>query len=91
MTDPRVRIVMLERSLGCFVSGCLALIPLLGLPWGVHALYEFIQVKSLPDAGPNPARAYLGWGLALGILGLCVSALLLALGMWCAAQRLEFI
>jgi hypothetical protein len=67
---PVSRVEVIERSLRCFVLGLLALVPVLGVPLAVEALFEFWRVRR--EGGPdwNPASRYLVAGERLAILGL---------------------
>jgi hypothetical protein len=76
MTEPRARIETLRRSLQCFVCGWLALLPWLGLPFGVAALSLFLRVRLTSGGESNPAKLYLIWGVVLGCAGLLFSVVL---------------
>jgi hypothetical protein len=72
----------INRSLRCFVFGLLALIPLLGLPLTVIAWRHSVEVERKFKHQWNPARQYLLWGRALGLLGGLISLVLLVLISW---------
>lgn len=72
------RIRVIEGSLRCFIAGCLALIPFLGIFPAAIAIYSFHRVRRLTGDGWNPARGYLNWGVALGWLGLAFTLIGLA-------------
>jgi hypothetical protein len=76
MNAPQARISMLQGSLRCFVSGWLALIPWLGLPFSVGAIFLFFRVRLKSGGESNPARLYLIWGVVLGCAGLLLSVIL---------------
>ena len=73
----KVRVI--ERSLRCFIAGCLSLVPLLGLIPAVIAIVLAHQVRNETGQAWNPARGYLIWGSALAWSGLAIT--LLALGL----------
>jgi hypothetical protein len=70
------KIKMLKHSLQCFVFGLIALVPVLGLPFGVLALVASGQVRAAQRQYWNAARAYWIWGLVLGAVGILLSLLL---------------
>jgi hypothetical protein len=67
-----IKVVLIERSLGCFRCALLGLIPVLGLPFMVSALRQHWQLKRKCAGMWNPAQAYLKWG---GILAWASAAL----------------
>jgi hypothetical protein len=72
----KVRVI--ERSLRCFVAGCLAMIPLLGIIPAVVAICLHHAVRNEVGHSWNPARAYLVWGCVFAWVGLSIT--LVALG-----------
>ena len=72
----KVRVI--EGSLRCFIAGCLAMIPLLGVISAVVAIYTFHRVRRMADGGWNPARGYLLWGACLAWVGLAFTLIGLA-------------
>ena len=72
----KVRVI--EVSLRCFVAGCLAMIPLLGIFPAVVAIYSFHVVRREAGRSWNPARGYLLGGCVLGWLGLAITLIGLA-------------
>lgn len=72
----KVRVI--EGSLRCFVAGCLAMIPLLGVFAAMVAIYTFHRVRRMAAGDWNPARGYLLWGAALAWTGLAFTLIGLA-------------
>lgn len=73
----KVRVI--ERSLRCFIAGCLSLLPVLGLIPAVVAIVLFHQVRNEAGHAWNPARGHLIGGVVLAWSGLTIT--LLALGL----------
>lgn len=74
------KITLINKSLWCFWYGLLGLIPVLGVPFGLMAIWSSWQLRRSPLAGWNPGRNYVTWGKVLAIIGLlfsfcCLSAL----------------
>jgi hypothetical protein len=90
-TDASAKIQMLKSSLRCFAFGLLGLIPLLGLPFAVAALWISGRVRVKEKFCWNAARPYRIWGVVcaavgtilwLGILAIVVArALMIAQGL----------
>lgn len=76
---PLDQIEAIKRSLRCFVFGLLAFIPILGLAMGAIACLHAYTVTRRHGDRWNPARDFLRWGRALGILGSVFSSALFAL------------
>ncbi len=68
-TDANAKIKMLKGSLRCFVFGLLALIPVLGLPFAVGALWTSGQVRVQEKLFWNAARPYRIWGVVCAAAG----------------------
>lgn len=73
------RIKVMERSLSCFACGLLSLIPILGLPLGVVAVWQFRKSGPFP-ADANPAGSYRRWGGWLAIVGIGLTLATVLLG-----------
>ena len=73
----KVRVI--EGSLRCFVAGCLAMIPLLGIFPAVVAIYSFHSVRRQAGRAWNPARGYLLCGAVLAWCGISLTVVGLAL------------
>ena len=67
---------LIERSLRCFVCGLAGLVPLIGLPLAVTAIFEFGHVSLRKGPDWNPADRYLSWGLVAAVFGLLLTLLL---------------
>jgi len=63
----RVRII--ERTFWCYWAGWMSLVPIVGLIPAVVAIHHFFRVRADLDGEWNPAGTYLGWGLALAVIG----------------------
>lgn len=68
--DARARIQMLKNSLRCFRFGLLGLLPLIGLPCGVAALWISGQTRVQEKRFWNAAKPYRVWGVVCAALGL---------------------
>lgn len=66
----KVRVI--ERSVRCFIAGCLSLIPVLGLLPAVFALVLVHQVRRETGPSWNPARGYLICGNVLAWVGIAI-------------------
>ena len=75
MSNPALRIRLIERSLRCFVFGWLSLLPLIGLGPALLAIWLYPKVWSESKEEWNPARRYLAAGFCLGWLGVLISIL----------------
>jgi hypothetical protein len=71
----KVRVI--ERSLRCFVMGCLGMIPLLGIIPAVVAIGLYHNVRQEAELFWNPARGYLLCGYALAWAGIGLTFLTL--------------
>ena len=76
---PLDRIKMIQRSLRCFVCGLLALLPVVGLPFAIVAIGDFLRVNRGKDATWNPAARYARTGLVCAVAGLLIEMLLAAI------------
>jgi hypothetical protein len=61
--DPDAKILMLKNSLRCFAFGMLGLIPLVGLPFALAALWISGKVRVEEKQMWNAARPYRIWGV----------------------------
>lgn len=64
------KIVMLKGSMRCFAFGLLGLLPGLGLPFAMLALWNAIRVRALEREYWNAAKPYRIWGVILAVLGI---------------------
>jgi hypothetical protein len=61
--DAEAKIKMLNSSMRCFVFGMLGLIPLVGLPFALAALWISGRVRAKEKQIWNAARPYRIWGV----------------------------
>jgi hypothetical protein len=64
-----LKVLMIERSLSCFVWGLFGLIPALGIPMAIHAMQQHWRVKRDCRGLWNPAGRYLLWGIVCARVG----------------------
>ncbi len=69
MTETEERIAMIRSSLSCFRFGLAALLPVVGLGFGVVALMHARKAGLHGGGNWNPARKWLRIGVALTIMG----------------------
>ena len=62
-TDASAKIKMLNSSMQCFVFGLLGLIPLIGLPFALAALWISGRVRGKEKQMWNAAQPYRTWGV----------------------------
>jgi hypothetical protein len=67
--DASAKIKMLNSSMQCFVFGMLGLIPLIGLPFALAALWISGSVRVKEKQMWNAARPYRIWGVVCGAGG----------------------
>ena len=61
--DTSAKIKMLNSSMRCLVFGLLGLIPLIGLPFALSALWISGRVRVKEKQMWNAARSYRTWGV----------------------------
>lgn len=66
---PSAKIRMLKSSMRCFVFGLLGLIPLIGLPFALSALWISGRVRVKEKQLWNAARPYRTWGVVCAAVG----------------------
>jgi len=76
---PSAKIRMLKSSMRCFVFGLLGLIPLIGLPFALSALWISGRVRVREKQLWNAARPYRIWGLVCAAVGTILWAGVLAI------------
>ena len=69
-SDPRVanRIESINSSLRCFAYSLIGLVPILGLPWWLAAMFQGRKARRAARGNWNPASRYLklaGWMMPL--------------------------
>jgi hypothetical protein len=70
------KIEVIQRSMRCFICGLIALLPVIGLPFAVVAIGDFLRVNWDKGATWNPAQRYLRTGLVCAVAGLLLATLL---------------
>lgn len=68
-TTAGAKIRMLKSSMRCFVFGLLGLIPLIGLPFALAALWISGRVRVREKQFWNAARPYRIWGVICAAVG----------------------
>jgi hypothetical protein len=63
------KIKMLKGSIRCFVLGTLALLPIIGLPFALGALWVSGVVRAREKKFWNAARPYRLWGITCAAFG----------------------
>lgn len=66
---PTAKIRMLENSLRCFACGLFGLLPLIGLPFALVALWTSGRVRASEKKFWNAARPYRIWGVVCAAIG----------------------
>lgn len=67
------RIALIRRSLTAFACGLVGLLPVIGIPFGVSALFFFIKARLKKNAPWNPASDYLDLAAVFALIGLILS------------------
>jgi hypothetical protein len=67
--DASMKIKMLKSSMQCFVFGLLGLLPLIGLPFALAALWIAGRVRNKEKQLWNVARPYRIWGVVCASCG----------------------
>ena len=68
-TIPEVKIKMMKASLRCFIFGLLGLLPVIGLPFVVAALWVSGGARASEKYFWNAARPYRIWGVVCAACG----------------------
>lgn len=67
--DATAKIAMIEASLQCFVCGLIGLLPVIGLPFSILALWNAGRARTREKQCWNPAKAYRIWGVVCAVMG----------------------
>ncbi|MBI3875255.1 MAG: hypothetical protein HY300_04720, partial [Verrucomicrobia bacterium] len=67
------RIALIGKSMRCFACGWLSLVPVVGVAFGVHALWLFRKARHESSPAWNPADAHLFAGALLAVAGLLLT------------------
>lgn len=71
-TIPELKLKMMKDSLRCFILGLLGLLPVIGLPFAIAALWVAGQVRGTEKHYWNVARPYRILGIACAAVGAIV-------------------
>ena len=82
-TDAKIR--MLKSSMRCFVFGLLGLIPLIGLPFAIAALWISGRVRVKEKQMWNAAQSYRIWGVVCAAGGTIFGGFILTIIIYQAA------
>ena len=66
---PSAKIKMIKSSMQCFAFGLLGLLPVIGLPFAIAALWISGQIRVKEKQLWNAARPYRIWGVACAAIG----------------------
>ena len=69
MTNAEAKIQMLKGSMRCFAFGMLGLLPVIGLPFALAALWISGRVRVKEKQLWNAARPYRIWGVVCAAVG----------------------
>jgi len=84
---PGAKIRMLENSLRCFAYGLLGLLPVIGLPFALAALWISGRVRAEEKNLWNAARPYRIWGIVSAAVGVFFWAFIVVLVLFNAATN----
>jgi hypothetical protein len=87
MTNAEAKIKMLTSSMQCFAFGLLGLLPVIGLPFALAALWISGQVRVKEKQFWNPARPYRIWGVVCAATGTILWGFILMLVLYSAANH----
>ena len=85
--DARVKIQMIKGSLRCFVFGLLGLLPVIGLPFAIAALWVSGRVRVQERIFWNVARPYRIGGIICAALGAVIWSVMDALLIYHAFNK----
>jgi hypothetical protein len=77
---------MMKSSIRCLIFGALALLPVIGLPFGLAALWIAGRVRKQEKMFWNPARPYRIWGVAFAAGGTVLWFLIVSLIVYNSAS-----
>ena len=81
-TNAAAKIEMMNNSMRCFVFGLLGLLPIIGLPFALAALWYSGRIRSSEQKLWNPAKPYRVAGIGSAALGLIFWSFVLILVVW---------
>jgi hypothetical protein len=76
---PAAKIKMMKSSIRCLVFGLLALLPVIGLPFGLASLWISGRIRLKEKQFWNPAKPYRIWGVVCAAAGMVFWAGILAI------------
>ena len=74
------QVELIKRSMRCFSFGLVGILPGIGVPFAVIALWDFLHISQYKGTSSNPAERLLRWGAFSAIVGLLLTMFLAALG-----------
>jgi hypothetical protein len=78
---PEMKIKVLKSSIRCLVLGLLGLIPVIGLPFALAALWVGGQVREQEKKFWNAAKPFRVWGVIIAAFGTVVSSIILIIAI----------
>jgi len=87
MNNATAKIKMLNDSMQCFVFGLLGLLPVIGLPFALAALWIAGRVRMSEKQFWNAARPYRIWGVVCAAAGTIIWAFVLMLIIYSASNH----
>lgn len=73
------RITLIHKSMTTFICGLIGLWPLLGFPFGIAALVQFVSLRRRKTTDWNPAGHYLDWGARFALIGFVLTLIVVAI------------
>jgi hypothetical protein len=70
--DAMAKVVMIEASWRCFVFGLIGLLPIIGLPFSILALWNGGRARVREKQYWNPAKVYRNWGVICAAIGMVI-------------------
>lgn len=80
--DAPAKIVMIESSLRCFTFGLLGLLPFIGVPFSIAALWNAGKTRVREKQYWNPAKMYRDWGIICAATGMVVWIMIGVVVIW---------
>ena len=87
ITDAPAKIEMMKGSLRCFTCGLLGLLPVIGVPFAIAALWISGHVRPLEWQYWNPARTYRRVGVVSAAVGIIFWFFVLSLIIYSVATN----
>ena len=87
MNDDDAKIQMIKSSIKCFAFGLLGLLPVIGLPFALAALWISGQVGVKENQFWNAARPYRIWGVVCAAAGTILWGFILMLIIYSMASN----